>query len=173
MAQWPDGKWITPHLLLHLGAGLPATVQNVFVLHLYTLSITCSGGQHRRKLQSTSGLKRRDTWMGFSQLKADVSHFAMGKAVLETATSEPQLQDYFRSCWVHSRLCCAFPLLTATSLGSTSETVLPGVGFTSWTVMLKGAAQMKPEWYTALQVCSLVSALGAFLQYSNTYLWAG
>jgi len=29
--------------------------------------------------------------MGFSQLKADVSHFAMGKTILETATLESQL----------------------------------------------------------------------------------
>lgn len=36
--------------------------------------------------------------MGFSQMKADVSHFAMGKTMLGTATLEPGLQYYFRSC---------------------------------------------------------------------------
>lgn len=89
------------------------------------MSITSSGGKHRREMQSTIGMNRRGTWMGFSQLKADVSHFATGKTILETATLEAQLQYYFRSCWVHSRLCCAFPLIVATSRSSISETGVP------------------------------------------------
>lgn len=36
--------------------------------------------------------------MGLSQLKADVSHFAMRKTILETATLDPWLQYDLRSC---------------------------------------------------------------------------
>lgn len=67
----------------------------------------------------------RDIWLGFSQLKADASHIAMGRTVLETKTSESWLQYYFRSCWVRSILCCAFPLFLATSCSSISETGAP------------------------------------------------
>lgn len=82
--------------------------------------------------------------MGLSQLKADVSHFAMGKTILETATLDPWLQYYLRSCCVHSRLCCALPCSWPPAAAASPRWVLPGVFFTSWTVMLKDAAQMKP-----------------------------
>lgn len=63
--------------------------------------------------------------MSFSQLKADVSHFAMEKTILGTATLEPRLRYYLRSCCVDSRLCCAFPLLVAASHDSSSEAAAP------------------------------------------------
>lgn len=85
------------------------------------MSITFSGGKHRKEMQSTIGMNRRDTWMGFSRLKADMSHFAMGKTILLTATLETQWQYHFKSCWVHSGRCCAF-LLVAASHSSISET---------------------------------------------------
>lgn len=84
------------------------------------MSITSSGEKHRKEMQSTIGMNRRDTWMFFSQLKADMSHFAMGKTILLTATLETRWQYYFKSCWFHSRLCCAF-LLVAASHSSISE----------------------------------------------------
>lgn len=113
-------------------------------------------------------MNRWGTWVIFSHLKADPLWF--GKNNFEDSNLGAQLQSCSRSCWIPPKLSCACPCWWPTAAAAAAlRWVVPGVFFTSWTLMVKDAAQRVPEWFPVTHTCFNVCA---FLWYRDTCLGA-